>query len=597
MIDQKRYLITTEDESTWKFKQPVIFLGEWCRLYERQHIWQNMDAKVARPYGLDINNRDIDDLKIKTLEKKLFSEFYQILNQNFHTNYSKRFWQIILGPWFKEILQLLLNRINTIKHCLATEKISGTTLYHSEYCSLSIPNLKAADYFFDNKKWNNVLYGRIISLIDNLSIDLNFIEDTNSKYCYQSFKTINSYNNQLFKNNIKNFILNIYKKISEKLVKNKDAFLINTHLDIKQLIRLQLSLKQLPQLWKKFEIDIEQKPDKILRERLTQKFLQKSEDDFENISRILIFELLPVCYLEGFEKLKKIADNLPWPKSPKFIFTSNSFGSDEVFKIYTALKTENGSRYYVGQHGHGYFNERHFHPKTEQETADKFLTWGNNKNKSSKYVPMFNFKTAGKLNRFNKKGGLLLIERPHNVRYLPWDEHYQFLNYFEEQKKFVNHLSEEPKKKLTIRLSKSEASKKFNESCRWFDFDRSLNIDNGKISINQLIAKNRLVVHAYDSTGILETLSQNIPTLAYWQNRFDHLLDDVKPDYQKLVDAGIVHFSAKSVADKINEIWNNIDDWWLQDNVQNIKNEFCEIYSKNSKKPIKLMTSFFKKEN
>ena len=117
MIDQKRYLITTEDESTWKFKQPVIFLGEWCRLYDRQHIWQNMDAKVARPYGLDINNRDIDDLKIKTLEKKLFSEFYQILNQNFHTNYSKRFWQIILGPWFKEILQLLLNRINTLKHC------------------------------------------------------------------------------------------------------------------------------------------------------------------------------------------------------------------------------------------------------------------------------------------------------------------------------------------------------------------------------------------------------------------------------------------------------------------------------------------------
>ena len=597
MTEKKRYLITTEDEATWKFDRPVIFLGEWCRLYDRKHVWQKMDAKVVKPYGLDKISKDNDDFRVKALEKKLFSEIYQILNQNFNTKYSKRFWQIILGPWLNEILQLLLNRINTLKHCLATEKISGTTLYHSEYCSLATPSLKAADYFFDNKKWNNVLNGRIISLIGNTCIDLNFIEDMDSKYFYQSFKTINSNNNQLFKYDIKNFILNIYQKISEKLVNNKDAFLINTQLDTKQLIKLQLSLKQLPQLWKKFEINIKEKPNKILRESLTQKFLYKSEDDFENISRILIFELLPVCYLEGFKEFKKIVNNLPWPKSPKFIFTSNSFGSDEVFKIYTALKTDNGSKYYVGQHGHGYFNERHCYPRTEQETADKFLTWGNNKNKSLKNVPMFNFKTAGKSIRFNKKGGLLLIERPQNPRYLPWDEHYQFLNYFEEQKKFVNNISEEPKKKLTIRLSSSEASKKFKETHRWFDFDRSLNLDNGKISINQLIAKNRLVVYAYDSTGILETLSQNIPTLAYWQNGFDHLLDDVKPDYQKLVDAGIVHFSAKSVADKVNEIWNNIDDWWLQDNVQNIKNEFCEIYSKNSKKPIKLMTSFFKKEN
>ena len=44
MIKQKKYLITTAIEETWKFDQPVIFLGEWCRVYDRRHIWQNMDA-------------------------------------------------------------------------------------------------------------------------------------------------------------------------------------------------------------------------------------------------------------------------------------------------------------------------------------------------------------------------------------------------------------------------------------------------------------------------------------------------------------------------------------------------------------------------
>jgi putative transferase (TIGR04331 family) len=597
LIEQKRYLITTEDETTWRLDQPVIFLGEWCRLYSRKHIWQSMNAKVAPPYAVDKVKRDNDDLAIKVLEKKLFPEFYKILNQNFNSNYSKRFWKIILGPWFKEILQLLLNRTNTLKQCLINEKISGTTLYHSDYCSLAIPNLKAANYFFDNKKWNNVLNGRILNLIDNKGIDINFINDKDNKYSYQPFKNANFNSNKSLNIGIKNLFYSVYRKIAEKLVKNNDAFLINTYLDSKQLVKLELTLKQFPQLWKKFEINVDEKPNQLLRKVLTQKFLRNSEDDLENILRTLIFELLPVCYLEAFKELQKIVSNLPWPKSPKFIFTSNSFGSDEIFKIYTAFKTENGSKYYVGQHGIGYFTDRHGYPKPEEETADKFLTWGNNNNKLSKYVPMFIFKTAGKSINFDNKGGLLLIERPYYPRYLPWDEHCQFPSYFEEQKKFVSQLSEGPKQKLIIRLSKSIANEKFNETSRWLDFDRSLRLDDGKTSINRLIAESRLVVHGYDSTGLLETLSQNIPTLAFWQNGFDHLLENVKPDYQKLVDAGIVHFSAKSVTDKINEIWNDIDGWWLQSNVQDSKKIFCDIYAKNPKNPIKLMTSFLKKKN
>ena len=60
MTKQKRYLITTEDEVTWKFDQPVIFLGEWCRPYNRKHLWQNMDAIVAKPYGLGEDQKDTD---------------------------------------------------------------------------------------------------------------------------------------------------------------------------------------------------------------------------------------------------------------------------------------------------------------------------------------------------------------------------------------------------------------------------------------------------------------------------------------------------------------------------------------------------------
>ena len=120
-----------------------------------------------------------------------------------------------------------------------------------------------------------------------------------------------------------------------------------------------------------------------------------------------------------------------------------------------------------------------------------------------------------------------------------------------------------------------------------------LKIDNGKIAIRNLIADSRLVVHSYDSTGILETLSQNIPTLAFWQNGLDHLREEVRPDYQKLIDAGIIHLSARSVADKVNEIWNDVDHWWLNEDLQDARNQFCNIYAKTCKNPIKTMVSFF----
>ena len=73
MTEQKRYLITTEDEATWKFDQPVIFLGEWCRLYDCKHIWQNMDAIVAKPYDFDVSKNDADLAKTRELEQKLLT--------------------------------------------------------------------------------------------------------------------------------------------------------------------------------------------------------------------------------------------------------------------------------------------------------------------------------------------------------------------------------------------------------------------------------------------------------------------------------------------------------------------------------------------
>ena len=39
-----KVLVTTALEETWPpHNQPVLFLGEWCRLYSRKLIWKELD--------------------------------------------------------------------------------------------------------------------------------------------------------------------------------------------------------------------------------------------------------------------------------------------------------------------------------------------------------------------------------------------------------------------------------------------------------------------------------------------------------------------------------------------------------------------------
>lgn len=72
-----RYLVTTADEKTWELNRPIIFLGEWCRIYDRRQIWSRLDAIVAKPYGLD-NDQRINDYKLALNLRRKYSRLYAI---------------------------------------------------------------------------------------------------------------------------------------------------------------------------------------------------------------------------------------------------------------------------------------------------------------------------------------------------------------------------------------------------------------------------------------------------------------------------------------------------------------------------------------
>jgi putative transferase (TIGR04331 family) len=583
MPKTSRYLITSADERTWKFDRPVVFLGEWCRLHERRHIWQGMDAAVLEPYGLQKIDKDNDDSQARRLEGELLTQLCRVLNEHHATQHDERFWRILLGYWLRVYVNGMLNRIKTLEKCLQSYELSGTTVYANENYSLASLGSHSSIWAFSDTRWNIELNRRILVLLGVTTLPIEVIQSSESgRFDFQESAK---------DTNLKGKIISEIRKTAAKLasffVRDSDAFIINSYLPRIIEFKLQAALGQCPQLWTSPKLVMSETADRSTREKLAKRVKKKSDDKLLDILSEMVFELLPVCYLEGFGSLRNIAQHQPWPKKPKFIFTSNNFATDDVFKLWAASKVELGVSYIVGQHGCNYGTNRYTQPTVEEDTADQFLTWGWTDG-LPQHTASFIFKTAGKKPKnSNSKGGLLLIQDMYYPRIDTWDRSADYLDYFENQVEFTRRLSKEPLANLTIRLHATYQYNNPYEKERWEKVNPAIKLNCGNDNIEKLISESRLVVHGYDSTGILESLSLNSPCLAFWNNNFDHLRESAIPYYQLLVDAGIVHLSPESAARKVDEIWSDIQGWWSQSKVQEARLVFCETYANASQHHVK----------
>jgi putative transferase (TIGR04331 family) len=300
-------------------------------------------------------------------------------------------------------------------------------------------------------------------------------------------------------------------------------------------------------------------------------------------------ELIPTSYVEGYEEMVRTTLALSWPAKPRFIFTSNNFDTDEIFKVWTASKVEAGIPYFAGQHGNNYGTLLGSEEWPEVTTTDRFFTWGW-ADARAHVIPAFIFKMAGAQPQVSLSGGLLLIEvhKPHRLN--TWDSCFEHSIYQEEQFRFVQALPAAIQERVTVRLHAGYRHFKWSDEKRWKDRTPRTRIDTGIAPIRRLISENRLVVHSYDSTGLLETLVANVPTMCFWHGGLEHLLPAAKPYYAHLVEAGILIDSPERAANLVAARWSNVGEWWQSPKVQAARSTFCARYARIEKNPVRTLT-------
>ena len=597
----RRLLVTTALEETWGEGVPVLFLGEWCRLYNRKHIWSEMDALVARPFGVEPAQKASDTDYVDGLAIKILSELSAALNKFHQVQHSERYWNIVLGHWLKRYVSVAFNRYHTLDQALKNYNIEGTIIFKDSGYTLTTPDSGSFMWACDDDRWNHTLYSRIIDYRGEIKrCKILRPQGWGEGYSFdrrdlrgeplRAQELVKSLFSAIAFHGMGDVIYKLLGQIGTKFSRDTDAFFISSYLPPKIEVMLQLALGQIPQLWRCPTVGkVKSEPEK----RTSLKLDCDSFKGFEKYVRWQLAEIIPVCYLEGYKNLVKITKELTWPKEPKLIFASNSFDTEEVFKVWTASKVEQGIPYIVGQHGNNYGTHAwHGTPSNpERAASDKFITWGWSERKH-KTIPAFVFTKAGRNSKKNvKDGGLLLVESHLPFNFQTYDEYYEHLLYMEDQFRIVESLPNNIFRQVTVRLHGANKRLKFCEEQRWKDRSPQTKIERDGLNIKQSISQNRLIVYSYDSTGILEGLSLNIPTICFWRNGLIHLLPSAKPFYGLLHNVGILFYSPEAAAKFIDLHWDDISEWWKSEKVQDARQIFCDQYARTTDNPVQELKS------
>ncbi len=590
-ISNMKHLIVSSDKKTWDSKNQKFFLGMWCFINQpndSNYFKDNILKDVFKSEKEKIIYKDRVWKEIYKINDDIFLDVCKSLNEHFKKNYSVRFYRILIGQWFDWCLALIYDRVEFTKILFAKYKFSSFSYINSKNYSLTCDN--SIEYALANldDHWNQKLFHKILKELNIKNLKIKKIEDHSLKRNTDlSFYTLNK---------SKSFIVDTINKFNKLISNDNDAFIIGTYLPKSYEVYLNFQINKKPILWSEKKFIKHKKVNLQLRHKLAKKSFNRKKS--LNLLKSLIFELMPTCYLEGRNDLKKTALNYGYPSSPRFILTgSANICFDESFKFWAANQVEyNKVPLYTLQHGayYGWVKEKYY--QTEEIISDKFITWGWKKRKTD--LIGFNIICAKKnMMNYDSNGSLLLVKPPAealNYRFMYHERQWSYIDYNEYREKlkveFVAKLKSKVIDNLIIRPYLLNARIKLTEKNdhEFWSQIKSLKIDSGKEKFERLVGKSKIVVFTYTSSGFLHTLNQNIPTIVILEP--SHLFQFNKEfiiHLNKLISANIIFTDYNQASKFINSIWDDINKWWFKKTTQKTINQFCDKYSARNYTPVK----------
>jgi len=569
------FLITTADRRFWKTDEPILFLGEWCKLFSQRSVWEKLSYDVL-PYHWDNRKKLYQDyLYLDKLYELTLLQMRDLLNQIHEVNHSLRYWRIVIGPWLYYFIQILYDRYLSILKAIESEKVTNTLIGRYGEAKCLPQDFPCFLNWFVNDDYNHYIYSRIIEFTGRMPFDIVEVGNGNNHK-----GQTDSINHPFAPKKILKKLIELYGKLVPD--RFNQIVLISSYLKAFDLIKLQLSLRQIPYLLPPDiavpDVDID--PDR--REKLS---FEPAKSEFEQLLGKMVKEQIPLIYVEGYVQMNECSIEA-YPGKPKVIFTANAYSSNEAFKFWAGHHVDHGAKLAGTQHGGHYgtglwsANEKH-----EINIYDAYFTWGWKSDVYENTKPL----VAAKLNKAKnlraKNDGRILSVLATMPRY----SYHMYsvpvaasgtLSYFNDQYRFVKALSEENQRLLLVRLYRQDYE--WSQMEQWNSEFPEIECYQGTKSMLDQLNESRLLIGTYNATTYLEAFAANFPTVMFWNPDHWELRPSAQPYFDELRRVGIFHDTPESAAFMVNEISHDPASWWNQSEIQKAKDEFCFRFVRTS---------------
>jgi len=259
--------------------------------------------------------------------------------------------------------------------------------------------------------------------------------------------------------------------------------------------------------------------------------------------------LIPSSLLQREAAEKQYLTERGWPRSPRTVFTSNNFDTDDDFKNYLSRHWKSVP-YVVGQHGSNYGTLQNSLLSPEIWLSDSFLTWGWSSGKNS--TPLGVLKPIKAVPSALNRHGFLVILRDTN--WLQVESDVDLINevYFGEIASLVKSLVDAECRVLVRphHATPRWALDKIRRDCEnnaLLSFSR----EREALSIQR---KKLFPVFTYDSTGMLELASVGDAFCAYIPDGLDGIRRQFRHVYKHMEDSKLITVRPGSALKSLLEI-------------------------------------------
>ena len=102
-------------------------------------------------------------------------------------------------------------------------------------------------------------------------------------------------------------------------------------------------------------------------------------------------------------------------------------------------------------------------------------------------------------------------------------------------------------------------------------------------NFDKYLLKSKLLVLDHPGTTLNKAFAANVPTIAFWEDTHWPMCSEADKLFKLLYDLGILCSNGKEAAIQVNNIWEDVNGWWQQDQIQSVRRIWSNKYALTSK--------------